>query len=260
MLCNRVRQGLFGALILSIVALAGCTTTMERNSPASPVKAVEDHVRLGLNYIGDGNRSMARYHILKALDIDSKAASAHNAMALLLQVELEKDLAEEHFKKAISYDKTFTPARNNYGVFLFQEGRYDDAYKQFTTAAKDVNYDLRPQVFYSLGVTAGRLGKIDKAEEAFTRAIALNPRYAQPYLELAEHYYLQKDFKNARNYLNEFDKLARTDAKGLWLAVRLADHFGDKDRMASKGLALEKLFPHSRENLEYQKWLKHDAK
>jgi type IV pilus assembly protein PilF len=237
--------------------LGGCTTTMDtRDTGASPERAVRDHVQLGLSYIGDGSRSLARHHILKALEIDKRSPAANNAMALLLQVELENGLAEEYFRKAISYDKKFTPARNNYGVFLFKQERFDDAYDQFFAASKDVNYELRPQVFYSLGVTAERVGKHEQAAEAWTRAIALLPRFAPPYLELAEHYYLQKEFIKARNYLNSFDKLSKPDPKGLWLAVRLADHFGDKDRKASKGLALEKLFPNSRENLEYQEWLK----
>jgi len=248
------------ALVMALVAIAGCSSPSSGYKPESDKsKALHDHVQLGLNYIGEGNRQMARVHLLRALEIDRKSASAHNGMALLFQLELEKELADEHYRKAISYDKKFTRARNNYGVFLFQEGRYQDAYEQFVAAGEDTAYKLRPQVFLSIGVCAKQLGKLKKAEQAWTKAIALSPRYAQPYLELAEYYYDLEDYARARGYLKTFDELSRPQARSLWLAVLIADHYGDKNAVASKGLALEKLFTNSRENREYQAWLKNEA-
>lgn len=248
-------------LVLTVLVSAGCTTTITgRETKVSPDRALDTHINLGMQYLGEGNRDMARFHLLKALGFDSRSAAAHNGMALLFQMEMEHELADKHFRKAISSDSGFTTARNNYGVFLFKQQRYEEAFDQFAKAGDDTAYKMRPQVFYSLGVTAEQLGRFEAAEEAWGKALTLAPRYAKPYLELSEHYFLQKDFEKARNYLIAFDKLARPEPRSLWLAVRLADHFGNKDRLASKGLALEKLFPNSRENLEYQKWLKNDAK
>jgi len=247
-------------LVMTTAVITGCASSGGYKPESDRSKALHDHIQLGLNYIGEGNRQMARVHLLKALEIDSKSAPAHNGMALLFQLELEKELADEHFRKAISYDKKFTRARNNYGVFLYQEGRYKDAYEQFVAAGEDTAYKLRPQVFLSIGVCAKQLGKAEKAEGAWTKAIALSPRYPQPYLELAEYYYDRKDYARARGYLKTFDDLTRPQARSLWLAVRIADHYGDKNAVASKGLALEKLFTNSRENREYQAWLKNEAR
>lgn len=243
--------------VIVLTWLAGCTsTTPTSRSGASPQKALEDHVQLGMNYISEGERKAARKHILRALAMDDHYAPAHNALALLFQLELEDELAEEHFRKAISYGDHYSAARNNYGVFLFKRERYKEAYKQFQAAAADTSYELRPQVYYSLGVTAEELGKSEEAEDAWLKAIALSPRYAMPYLEVADHYFRTGNYLGARNYLDRFDKLARPQARSLWLAVRLADRDGDRNMVASKGLALEKLFPNSRENREYQEWLK----
>lgn len=247
-------------LVIALLAMAGCTTaTPSGSAKASASKALDQHVQLGLSYLGKGDRKMARTHLLKALEKDKRSAPAHNGMAMLFQLELENELADEHFRKAISYDKDFTAARNNYGVFLFQQERYEEAYRQFTAAGKDTAYDRRPQVFFSLGVTAERLGKTKEAEEAWIKAIALEPGYGMPYLELGEHFYNLQDYEKARGYLEYYDKTTRPQARSLWLDVRLSQHFGDRDRQASKGLALEKLFPGSRENQEYQEWLKHEA-
>jgi len=242
------------ALTLSGCAASGARVGNDRQD------SLDNHVQLGLNYIADGNRQMARTHLLRALEIDRRSAAAHHGMALLFQLESEKELAEKHFKQALAYDGRFTRARNNYGIFLFQEGRLEEAYDQFKIASDDVNYDLRAQVFYSRGLTADRLGKQEDAKEAWGKAIALSPRYALPYLELGEFYFRRGEPSEARRYLDAYDQLAQPIARSLWLAVRIARAQGDKDAEASKGLALEKLFPDSRERGEYQEWLKDEAR
>ncbi len=240
-----------------VLVLAACTSSPPRGSSE---KAVEDYTQLGLNYIREGNRDSARKHIQRALEIDSRSPGAHNAMALLLQTEEEYALAEKHYKKAIALDGSFTRARNNYGVFLYNLERYGDAYKQFRIAGDDVNYALRPQVLHSAGVAAYKMGEPDKAKEAWDKALVLESRSPLPHLELAQFYFDQQDFANARKYLDAFDKLSQPQARSLWLAIRIEDHFGNKDGVASKGLALRKLFPNSEENRQYQAWLNNDAK
>ena len=91
---------------------------------------------------------------------------------------------------------------------------------------------------------------------AWSRAIALNPRLAMPYLELADYHFAAGDIPQAARYLAAYDQLARPSARSLWLGLRIEHRYGNKDAVASKALALTKLFPYSRENLEYQEWLK----
>src|SRR5690606_28595832 len=177
--------------LAAVLALAGCTTvTTEKGKPpvrAKPVamdQALQDHIQLGLSYIGEGNRESARHHLTKALEIDGRSPGAHNGMALLYQLEGETALAEKHFKRAIALDRDFTRARNNYGVFLVQQQRVEEAHDEFRRVTEDTGYDQRPQAFVNLGITASRLGRQEEAVEAWSRAIALNPRLAMPYLEI----------------------------------------------------------------------------
>lgn len=245
--------------LLLVLALAGCSTTQRGGMATSMDQALSDHVELGLRYLGNGQRDAAREHLNRALEIDDRSARAHNGKALLFQTEDELDLAEEHYRKALRYDEEFTRARYNYGVFLFSMGRYDEAREHFRIAASDTDYDRRPRAFLNLGLAALRLEREDEAIEAFRRATTLEPSFARPYLELADLYFGQGRYREARRMLRAFDRLSESTARSLWLAVRVADHFDDEDTLASKGLALEKLFPDSRENLEYQEWVKNDA-
>lgn len=219
-------------------------------------KALEGHIQLALGYLGQKNRDQARYHLQKATAIDSRSAGVHNAWALLFQLEKEDVLAEEHFRKAISYDRDFTRARNNFGGFLYSRQRYQEAYEQFTLAGADLNYDRRGQVFFRIGLCAVKLGKLDEAKAVFEKAGNLDPTLDAPYLELADLYFQRRDYPQARAFLERYQQLAKASSRSLWLGVRLEHAFGNEDGVASQALALQKLFPYSREAVAYQAWVK----
>ena len=219
-------------------------------------EASDTYVQLGLGYLQRGNRQRARTNLLKALEKNKDSGAAHNGLALLFQMEDESELAEEYFLKAISYEPELTRVRNNYGVFLFRQDRYEDAYQQFLVASEDINYRRRANVFFSMGQAAKKLGQSDRAQEAWEKAATLNADLPEPFLELATAYFSAKDFPRAKRYLERYDQLSKPSPRALWLALRLEDTFGNKDAVASKALALTKLFPYSKEALEYKAWLK----
>ncbi len=264
---NPWRFGLAAVIAVALLAV-GCTTTTttssetlttssgEKTGAEKRQDALNSYIELGLGYIGQNNRDQARLNLLRAIEIDSRSPAANNGMALLYQIERDSARAEEYFKKALAYDRDFTQARNNYAVFLVTQNRIDEAYEQFNLASRDVDYQLRPQVFLSLGAVAAKLGKTREAKDAWERAVALDKGLPGPYLELANIHFDQGDFPAAKRFLDHHAQLTQPSARSLWLAVRLEDAFGNTDGVASKGLALRKLFPYSREAVDYQKWIK----
>ena len=226
-------------------------TTRDKNK-----EAAETYVQLGLGYLRQGERQRARTNLLKALEKDNRSAEAHNALALLLQVEGENDLAEEHFKKAVDYEPSLTSVRYNYATFLLRQKRFPDAEKQFLIAAEDINYARRGQVFYNLGLIAKQLGKAEQAQQAWEKVIKLNPKLPAPFLDLAEVYFKTGDYPKAKRYLEHYESLSKPTPRALWLAVRLEHAFGNKDGEASKAMALKNMFPYAEETIEYKAWLK----
>jgi type IV pilus assembly protein PilF len=218
-------------------------------------ESLDTYLKLGFGYLRERNSRGARLYLQKALALEPKSAAAHNGMALLYQYEKDVELAEEHYIKALGYDPEHTSTRNNYGVFLTQSGKYQKGYEQFTIAAKDFDYLGRAQVYLSLGQTAAQLGKTEEAVEAWQKCIAIDPNMAGAYFELAKRYLDGNNLPLSKQYLDKYAELAGPTAHGLWLGVRLERAFGNKDGEASKGLALQNLFPYSSENLEYQQWL-----
>ena len=218
-------------------------------------EAAENYVQLGLGYLRRGDKQRSRANLMKALERNDRSASAHNGLALIFQLEDENVLAEEHFKKAISFEPELTRVRSNYGVFLFRQQRYEDAEKQFLIASEDINYPRRANVLSNIGQIAKQLKKPDEARQAWEKAIKLNPDLSGPFLELADVYFESGDYPKAKRYLERFETLSKPSPRALWLAVRLEQVFGNKDGVASKALALKNMFPYSKETLEYKVWL-----
>ncbi len=251
--------------ILSALLMTGCTTTTTtdgvKKEPADNNKILENRIQLALGYMSKGDHEGARQNLNKAMKVNSRSPELHDVWALLYQKEREFGEAEAHYKKALTYNPLFTRGRSNYGLFLLRQGRYEEAYHQFSKGAEDLGYPRRAELFYKVGISALKLGKLAEAENAFTRAAVLNPQLSVAYLELADLTYNRGDYPKAKQLLNEYNNTKRgPSSRGLWLGVRLERSLGNKDAEASQGLALRNLFPDSRENQEYQNWLNNEQK
>lgn len=247
-------------LIVSIW-LSGCVTTgLPPRPEVNLEKALETHVQLGLRYLQSGkNRESARHHFNKALELGKKNPLAHHGLALLYQTDGELDVAESHFKKALRYDDSFSMARTNYGVFLYQQERFEEALEQFEKASADLTYNRRSYALANYGRTAARLGKVEEAEKAYTRALALSANLPQALLELAELKFDAGDYTQAKHYLDRYSANNRQVPQSLWLGIRIEKVFGNRDKERSYALALKNLYPYSAETLKYQQMMANDG-
>lgn len=245
------------SLVMMLTLITGCVTEAT-NGPfkkADKQKILESQIRLGVGYLRNRNYQLAKENLQKALDVDPKSAEAHNYFGLLYQLELDPEMAEEHYKKAIHYDPDYAAARNNYGAFLFEQKRYKEAVKQLEKAADDKLYRNRSQVYENLGISYLQLNDKADAEDAFTKAVALNPNQARALLELADMRFQERNYIKARGYYNRYKRVANPTARSLWLGIRLARIFGNKDEEASLALALKNIFPASPEYKAYKRSL-----
>ena len=240
-------------ILAAVAALSGCvteTTLQERR--ADPEKSLQTHVDLGIGYLSRGDLARAKEKLDRAMELDGNSALVHNAFGLLYQVEGEDAIAERHFQRAIRLDPRFALARNNYGALLFEAGRYPEAIAQLRAAAEDPFYRARPQVYENLGVCYLRLPDLAAAEEAFKRAVAMNPSQARSLLELAELAFGRQDYVNAREFYSRYVVEAQQSARGLWLGIRIARVFQDRNQEASYAMMLKNIFPASDEYRQYQ--------
>lgn len=246
-----MRQTLIIVLFLSV--LSGCVTTMEKDvSKPNPEKALATHVQLGLGYIGANNLDSARFHLNKAYEINPKDPGMLNGRGLLYQLEGEPELAEKHFKKALSIKPDFTQARLNYATFLFNHERFQEAYDNYQRASEDLGYDRRAVCLYGVGMSALKLNREERAVAAFEHAVLLQPNLAAAHLELADYHLRRQEYSEAKKSLAAYERSAKASPRSLWIGIQIERVFGNKDKEASQALSLKNLFPYSKEYLQYK--------
>jgi type IV pilus assembly protein PilF len=241
-------------LLLAASLLAGCVTTGNVD-PMKTGKGREEardaYVQLGIGYLQQGETERAKVPLKKALELDSSNADAHAALALVFQIEMEPKLADEHFRKAISQRRDDARLLNNYGSFLFEQKRYQEAMERYTQAAQDNLYPERSRIFENLGLTALQLQQREQAKAYFERSLRLNSRQPRALMEMALLSFEDKQFVPARSYYESYLTLAPHDARSLLLGVRLAKVFEERDNAASLGLQLKRLYPGTPEYQQY---------
>ncbi|MCD5982384.1 type IV pilus biogenesis/stability protein PilW [Pseudomonas sp. CDFA 610] len=241
-------------LLCVVMLLAGCVSTGNVN-PLSTSQGREEarkaYVQLGIGYLQQGQTERAKVPLKKALELDGLDAGANAALALVFQAEMEPELADQYFRKALSASRNDTRIVNNYGSFLYEQKRYKEAYERFEQAAADNLYPERSRVFESLGMTSIKLGNREQAREQFTKALRLDSQQPRALLEMAELSYEDGHYVPARDYYDRFSQLSEQNARSLLLGTRLAKVYEDRNKAASFGLQLKRLYPGTPEYQQY---------
>ncbi|MFC3609091.1 type IV pilus biogenesis/stability protein PilW [Stutzerimonas tarimensis] len=241
------------ALPLLLCFLAGCVSSGKIDPTRTPEgrnDARDAFVQLGIGYLQQGETARAKQPLGRALELDPRSADAHAALALVFQAEMEPELADRHFRSALAQSRD-ARILNNYGSFLFEQGRFKDAYERFQQAAEDTMYVERSRVFENLGLTAQRLGMRDQSQAHFNRALRLDSRRPAALLELASMAYEDREYVPARRYYENYIAMAPHTPRSLLLGIRLAEVFDEVDRGASFALQLRRLYPASAEYKTY---------
>ncbi len=242
------------AIVILLLSIGGCITTETGNAPkaGSQQQRLQAYLELARGYLEKRDFANARRPLENALKVDPSSAEAHVLMASVNIASGDTQLADKEYRDALRYEPHNAMAQNNYGTFLFSDGRYKDAAKHLRIAANDPSYARRGQAYENLGLTELKLNLPADAEQSFLRALMLNKLQPRSAFELADLYFKAGDFPRAKQYFDSFNSMAQPTARSLWLGVRLSRVLDDRDQLASYALALKNLFPDSPEYRLYQ--------
>ncbi len=139
----------------------------------------------GVAYIGtakeNGEEETDCY--VRALDMRSDYAEAHNNLGVVMRAKGEEGQAAEHYRQAIKIRPGYPEANYNYAVLLHSRGNLNGAADRYQEALR-----LRPEyvdAHYGLGNLKRAVGEASQAEHHFTEALRLRPEYAEVHNNLA---------------------------------------------------------------------------
>jgi len=240
--------------VLLVGLLAGCISSGDPHPLSSDKgrdEARQAYVQLGLGYLQQGMTEQAKIPLSKALELDKTDPDTNAALALVFQSEMEPELAERAFNTALSGRPADTRILNNYGSFLYEQQRYQDAYNQFLKASADHLYPERSRVYENLGMTSLKLGQRDAGRQQLEKALRLNRQQPRALLEMAEMSYEDRHYVPARDYYDRFSLLSGQNARSLLLGARLATVFDDRTPVANYGQQLKRLYSGTPEYQQY---------
>jgi type IV pilus assembly protein PilF len=172
---------------------------------------------------------------------------------LLYQRLGENEKAEKHFKQAVQRAPEYSEAQNNFGVFLCQQGRYDDAEERFLTAIKNPLYNSAAFALENAGMCAIRKPDLELVESYFRKALQRDPTLSKSLLQMAQISYQQQDYLQARAYIERYQSAAQWSPQALYLAIQTENRLNDQNAVASYILLLKSRFPDSDEALQAKK-------
>lgn len=236
-------------LTCSVIAMfgvvSGCATTTAFGHLTSDDKASTFNAELGTNYLAVGELENAEIKLQRALEQNPRNALANNTYARL-QVELDNPVgADRAFKKSIRLAPKRAEYRNNYAIFLCDQGRMQEAVDQFVAASENKFYRTPEFALDNAGVCALDAGDLVLAETHLRSAIRLNPDFARGILHMAALKLKSGDANVADAYYDRYTTLSRHTPGSLSVGIDVKKAIGDQEAADELARTLITNYPRS---------------
>lgn len=213
------------------------------DEPSSSLQRAQIHTELGAAYFGRDQMGVALAELNEAVRLNSNYAPAYNILGLVYMALREDAKAEESFRRSLSLDGTSSDAQNNYGWFLCQHDKSEEAMPHFMAALKNPLYATPEKSYLNAGICARKNNRDADAEEFLLRSIRLQPRQPQALFNLADINFKRGRLNEAKNFINRYSQVAAPTQESLWLGLRIERRLGDSSAEASYELQLRKMYP-----------------
>jgi type IV pilus assembly protein PilF len=252
-------------LLLAVTAgvlLAGCTT-ITRDGEGREVRVDTEQVnperraavRLELAglYYGRGQFDTALAEVQQALDAKPDLPEAHSLQGLIYAGMGDTARADQSFQRALRLRPGDAAVQNNYGWFLCQQRRFDEADTQFNAAVAQPGYRDVVRTLLAQGVCQARAERWADAERTLSRSYQLDPSNPTTAYNLADVLLRRGELERARFYAQRINSQPPlVTAQSLWLAARIERRLGNVDGVRDLGRQLRERFPQSTEALRLE--------
>ncbi len=248
--------------VVATAALMGCATTgdadlRERATDSDQTDAQRRaRVRLELAgaYYSRGQLETALDEVKLSLAVSPNNPDAYNLRGLIYASLGEDALAADSYRRALQLNSRDAATMHNYGWFLCQRQRYEEAAAQFQQALAQPQYRDVPRTLLARGICQARAGQLMEAEGSLMRAYELDPANPGIGMNLAEVLLRRGELTRARFYIGRVNAVPETtNAQSLWLAARVEHKLGNAAGTREFGDRLRNRFPQAPEVLLFDR-------
>ena len=211
------------------------------------------HAELAALYFNRGNMAIALEELRIAASADANYPLTYSLYGLVYMELREPQLAQSNFERALRLAPTDPDINHNYGWFLCQTGRENEATKYFMQAVRNPLYQTPWRSYSAAGMCSLRKNNLKEAEEFFQRALAQAPDDPGSLLQLGQVRYRQGALEEARRLVTRYNKIVEPSAESLWLGLRVERKLGERAAETSYATQLRRRFAASREYQQLQR-------
>lgn len=141
--------------------------------------------RMGCLAVRRGDHKEALVDFARAAQFETESVELLNDVGYALYLQNELVSAEEKLRQALKQNPQYAAARNNLGLVLAEQMRFDEALVEFRKGGDEAS------AHSNLAFAQTKIGALDEAEKNYHRALELNPKQTQAGQALV-HFYLAR--------------------------------------------------------------------
>ncbi len=208
------------------------------------------NVRMDLasGYFAGGQYGTALNEVKQVLAIKPDMTEALTLRALIYAALGETSLADDSFKRSLQLAPRDPDTLHNYGWFLCQLKRWNEATAQFEQALAQPQYRGPARTWLVKGVCEARAQQPAEAERSLLKAFELDPANPAIAINLGEVLLRNGQAERARFYVKRVNANAeQSNSQSLWLALRIERRLSNSTAVTELAQELRKRFPQSPE-------------
>ncbi|MBA3478924.1 MAG: type IV pilus biogenesis/stability protein PilW [Lautropia sp.] len=222
-------------------------TSSATSEPEEIRRRARIRLELAATHYQQQNFPLALQEADQSVRLDAGFSASYGMLGLIYMAIGDRAKADENFNRAIALDPKDAELNNNFGWYLCQTGRQQEALAYFNRALEDRLYATPAKPLHNAGICALQIGDEAAAENYFLRSFQVDPANAVAMYNLAQLYLKRRNHERAKFYSDRLMNTYQPNAETLWLALRVARAAGSQDYTAQLASQLRQRFPGSRE-------------
>lgn len=224
-----------------LVLLSACS--LFGSSGSSNVEAADTQLQLGIRYMGMNKLAIAKEHLERSVDLNSKNVEARNALAYLYEKLNDFEAAEDSYEKALGLNSEDFSVLNNYGRFLCERGEYQEGMELLEQAVANPLNNRQWLAATNAGRCALMQDNSGIAEAYLRQALQVQPSYAPALLAMQKLSYQKGDYWAAKGFYERYVSVSRQTAESLWYAYQTERALGNQNAAEQYKKQLLESFP-----------------